>query len=704
VNVVNPIYEALMQIALPMDKLRQGVSRLGMALGFVLLVASLAVAGTWEEVAKLTAGLEADPGDRFGSSAAISGNTAIVGVPFDKDFANNAGSVYVFGRDTNGAWTLIERLTALNPVEFGNFGQSVAIDGNRVIVGSPGTSFDKGAAYVFERDSSDPNNWVQVAELTATDGRGSDRFGISVGISGDTVVVGAFNDDLNDAVAGLEKSGSVYVFEPNGAAWAEIKKLNASVPVKDAFFGNSVGISGNTIIVGARGTNNLGSAFVFDRAGGSNNWLEVATLTALDPMAGDRFGASVAISGDTAVVGADGDDDDSIADASLGANRGSAYIFERNEGGASKWGIVKSLTAPDAAADDEFGGSVAISGDTVLIGADLDDDLSNIRSGSAYVFGRDEGGSGNWGQVAKLTASDPGAGDEFGVSVAISGNVILIGAHSDNDGGVGSGSAYVFESPSNLAALDSFQCREAKRVYSPRKYRHKRVNGVTHLKLGSHGHFELESFCSPVAIGLGDQEPQEVSDPDTSLTCYEQKYWKYSKHFHKWWKHKKHRRRSDHQELQITNIFGEQTLKVKDPGQLCLPSVIDETELTSDLNRFKCSAAKKARGTEFARTEVTVGDEILKVIQPVSLCTPVDEENKEIEDATTHLACYKVKVVRPHKSRHHKYSKWGHWKHRFSREILTVNNAFGEVQKLKVSGPETLCVPTEIPASSQEAG
>ncbi|HEX9879468.1 MAG TPA: FG-GAP repeat protein, partial [Candidatus Binatia bacterium] len=179
-----------------------------------------AYSGTWEEVAKLTAN-DGALNDRLGHSVAISGNTAAIGTPFKEGLR---GAVYVFERDANGAWTLAKKVTAMVPLANASFGESVAVDGDRLIVGSPGTNFDKGSAYVFERDSGGPNNWGQVAELTANDGAGSDRFGISVGISGDTVVVGAFNDDLDDV--GSDQNGSAYVFEPNGANWSQITKLH----------------------------------------------------------------------------------------------------------------------------------------------------------------------------------------------------------------------------------------------------------------------------------------------------------------------------------------------------------------------------------------------------------------------------------------------------------------------------------------------
>jgi len=145
------------------------------------------------------------------------------------------------------------------------------------------------------------------------------------------------------------------------------------------------------------------------------------------------FGSSVSISGDTITVGSRGDDD-------AGINSGSAFVFDRNQGGANNWGQVAKLTASDAAAGDQFGFSVSISGDTITVGAISDKDDAGFPSGSAYVFDRNQGGANNWGQVAKLTASPASMGIQFGWSISISGDTITVGARAGNPG-----SAYVFD-------------------------------------------------------------------------------------------------------------------------------------------------------------------------------------------------------------------------------------------------------------------
>jgi uncharacterized repeat protein (TIGR01451 family) len=234
------------------------------------------------------------------------------------------------------------------------------------------------------------------------------------------------DDDAGDL------SGSAYVFVRSGSNWAEQAKLTASDAAAGDNFGISVAISGDTAVVGAFGDNTdagdlSGSAYVFVRPG--SNWAEQAKLTASDAAASDSFGYSVAIDGDTAVVGAPNDSD-------AGYKSGSAYAFARS---GSSWTEQAKLTAPDAAEFDEFGTSVAVSDDTAVVGAFGDSDAGN-SSGSAYVFVRS--GS-SWTEQAKLTASDAAANDQFGFSVAISGDTAVAGAPNDNEAAFAAGAAYV---------------------------------------------------------------------------------------------------------------------------------------------------------------------------------------------------------------------------------------------------------------------
>ena len=308
------------------------------------------------------------------------------------------------------------------------FGYSVSVDGDTAVIGAYRDNYDAGSdfgsVYVFTRSGG---TWTQQAKLNATDGATNDFFGISVAVDGDTVVIGTPNDDA----VGLD-SGSAYVFTRSGTTWTQQAKLNATDGAAGDLFGYSVAIDGDTAVIGAHGDDYLptsysGSAYVFTRNG--TTWTQQAKINANDVAANnDYFGYSVAVDDNTTVIGApyDGGDD-----------AGSAYVFIRS---GTAWIQQAKLNATDRAGFDYFGYSVSVNGDTVVIGAHHDDDAGS-NSGSAYVFTR----SGTtWMQQAKLNANDDDAVDEFGVSVSVNGDTVVIGAHLDDDKGTNSGSAYMF--------------------------------------------------------------------------------------------------------------------------------------------------------------------------------------------------------------------------------------------------------------------
>jgi hypothetical protein len=281
---------------------------------------------------------------------------------------------------------------------------------------------------------------VNAAEvkITAGDGAAYDLFGYSVAISGDYAVVGAHWDD--DAGSW---SGSAHIFKRDGTAWTEQAKITASDGAADDRFGGSVAISGDYAVVGARGDDDAGSAsgsaHIFKRDGTA--WTQEDKITASDGAEGDNFGWSVAISGDYAVVGAYYDDD-------AGWQSGSAYIFKRD---GTAWTEQAKINASDGVGSDNFGWSVAISGDYAVAGARGDDDAGSA-SGSAYIFKRD---GTTWIEQAKITASDGATSDNFGYSVAISGDYAVAGAYYDDDAGYNSGSAYIYDIPIGIFSCDS---------------------------------------------------------------------------------------------------------------------------------------------------------------------------------------------------------------------------------------------------------
>ncbi|KKL28822.1 hypothetical protein LCGC14_2371310, partial [marine sediment metagenome] len=278
---------------------------------------------------------------------------------------------------------------------------------------------------------------VQQQRIHASDPAIKDFFGTGVDIDGDYAIVGAAKDDHG----GHTDAGSAYVFHYTGGAWSQVAKLTASDAADTDFFGEALSISDGVAIVGAYWHNDVGSlsgaAYVFVRpAGGWADMTQTAKLSASDAEMLDIFGASVSISGDYAIVGSMGDDDG-------GTSAGAAYVFAKPAGGWVDMTETAKLTASDPVAEDVFGSSVAISGDTAVTGAPHPS-FGTDGNGSAYVFARPSDGWADMTETAKLTASDGVINDMFGSSVAISGDTVIAGAYRT---GPDTGSAYVFARP-----------------------------------------------------------------------------------------------------------------------------------------------------------------------------------------------------------------------------------------------------------------
>ena len=383
---------------------------------------------------------DAAAGDNFGTSVSISGDRIVVGAPGDGD-PHNKGKVYIFERG-NGKWDAVATLVASDGEPNDQFGHSVATSGDRVVVGAPGDDdkgFASGSAYIFERSAGGEARWRQVIKLLAGDAAPGRQFGQSVSISGDLVVIGSQLDDDS-----ARSPGSAYVFERNQGGpdkWGPAGKLTASHGTRSNAFGSAVSISGDFVVVGAPGDSSAGfssgSAYLFQRNhGGDNRWGEGVKLMASDAAAGDNFGNSVSIDGDRVVIGAPFGDEK--ADDS-----GSAYIFERNPVGVGRWSQAAKLTAPDAAARHNFGSSVSISGGCVAVGTPHDDH-GGSNSGSVYVFER-QSAPNRWDYVTKLAAIAAAAGDSFGASVSVGAGRVAAGAPFDGRAGNNAGSAYVQE-------------------------------------------------------------------------------------------------------------------------------------------------------------------------------------------------------------------------------------------------------------------
>ena len=291
-----------------------------------------------------------------------------------------------------------------------------------------GTNLYQGAVYVYTGSGS---SWTQTAELTASDGRPDTYFGQSVSISGNTIVVGAIGDNTYH--------GAAYVFTGSGSSWTQAAKLVASDGAQKDFFGSSVATSGTTIVVGADGAtiglaSGQGAAYVFTQSGAA--WTQAAKLTASDGAAGDSFGSTVSISGNTVAVGA------YFAAVNFNTGQGAAYVFTEPSSGWTSMTQTAKLTASDGGMNDFLGVSIAISGNMVVLGAYGGTVFGgNSDQGAAYVFTQPASGWTDMSQSATLTASDGQAGDYFGGSVAISGNTVVVGAWGVT---LGEGSAYVF--------------------------------------------------------------------------------------------------------------------------------------------------------------------------------------------------------------------------------------------------------------------
>jgi uncharacterized repeat protein (TIGR02543 family) len=427
----------------------------------------------------------------YGGLKAWDANGKIVPVHFE---TNNAGCVeFRVVVDDGGAKYPISidpvaqqaYLKASNTEFDDSFGRSVAVDGDTVVVGAwfedssatgvngnqaDNSAANSGAAYVFVRSGA---TWSQQAYLKASNTDADDHFGCAVAVSGETVVVGAnweasnatgVNGNQSDNSDGF--SGAAYVFVRNGTSWTEQAYLKASFP-EASVFGGSVAMSGDTLVVGTYGIyGGFGGeeAYVFVRSGGT--WTQQAALLASNMANGDVFGCSVAVSGDTVVVGAWNEKSNATgvngdqSDNSL-PYAGAAYVFVRS---GTDWAQQAYLKASNTGDRDAFGSSVAVSGDTVVVGAYGEDsnatgvngnqtNNSAAQAGAIYVFAR----SGTtWSQQAYLKASNTGAGDSFGYSVAVSGDTLVAGAPSEASSATGVNGNQTDNSTSSAGAVYVF--------------------------------------------------------------------------------------------------------------------------------------------------------------------------------------------------------------------------------------------------------
>jgi uncharacterized repeat protein (TIGR01451 family) len=388
--------------------------------------AAFAFTGTgqsWSAPAELLAA-SAVAGDGFGSTVAVSGDVALVGVPLADLGGADRGAVDSFRR-TGGAWSAPQRLTNAGGDASDRFGAALTVDGARAAVGAPGEESpageNVGAVYAFEEAGA---AWDGGQPLTPEFGTEGDRLGNAVAIEGDTAVVGA----STASTATASWAGYAYVYQRTGIAWTERQRLEAPDGVQYDFFGASVALSGDTIAVSARrrdsgGVESSGGVYVFERVGGA--WTYRATIEPLEPTFFGGFGMSLALAGDTIAVGS--------ADATVGgqAARGRVDVFVRSGG---TWVFSQTLTANDGVAGDSFGQGLTMQGDTLVIGAPGRDG-AGANAGAAYVFTRSVGA---WNQGPRFTSADAAENDAFGAVLRLSADTLAVGVPND-------GSVYVFE-------------------------------------------------------------------------------------------------------------------------------------------------------------------------------------------------------------------------------------------------------------------
>lgn len=326
----------------------------------------------------------------------------------------------------------IAKLRSMTPSQGEDIGVSIAISGDTVIVGTQGNDLgtNSGSAYIYVRNG---NQWIQEAKLLADDGFANALFGSSVAINGDTAVIGAG-----------ESTGSAYVFTRTNGVWTQQAKLLSNNASPGDRFGTSVAIDGNTILVGSpfdtnNSINRSGAVYVYIVSG--NTWILESIIPSGSTTSFAAFGAAVTLEGDTAVIGAWNDD-------GFSANSGSVSVFTRT---GNTWTLQERLL-PEIGGEfsDNFGFAVSLSGDTVII-SDWDDSETTAFSGAAYIFTRS---GGDWTQEEKLKSDDI-THTNFGYSVSIDGDIAVVGNISDSTTATRTGSSYVYTRDTGAWTLES---------------------------------------------------------------------------------------------------------------------------------------------------------------------------------------------------------------------------------------------------------
>jgi hypothetical protein len=323
------------------------------------------------------------------------------------------------------------KLTAPDPIQNAEFGRSVAMDGSRLVVGaaegSDEVAYGPGAAYVFKRSG---DSYELEAKLVAPDPTDGAEFGRSVAVKGNLVVVGA----RFASIGGIERAGTAYIYTRTAGEWRFVQKLAADFPSSEGNFGRAVALDNNLLVVTARkediNSGDEGSAYVFFRNG--QEWILEARLEASDPTAEARFGQPVAVKGNLIATGA------RRADPEGNENAGAVYFFGLY---GQEWREIQKLTADDSYPGDEFGHSVAMSGNAIAVGARRANIDENEDQGAIYIFSKRKN---RWDQKTKITASDGNAGDELAHSICAYGQRIAVGANLADIDEEDQGAVYIY--------------------------------------------------------------------------------------------------------------------------------------------------------------------------------------------------------------------------------------------------------------------
>ncbi len=380
-------------------------------------------------------------GDNFGAAVDIDGDVAVVGAPFaDITDSQEQGAVYIFIRNASGQWQESKIITVPDGAQYDQFGFSVAIDGDRIVIGAEEAAANghssEGVAYIFERHEGGTDFWGQVAKLIGPSNiQNLAEFGHAVALDGDLVLVGAPG-------AGPSTHGAAYLYardEGGAGNWGLVGSFYDDIYDTNASMGTSVAISGDRVVVGAEyldmesgSFSNEGGIYVFERnEGGADNWGKTAKIFGSDATNNDRAGRSVAIEGDRVVFGAWNQEGSS-------SGEGHVYVLDNPSGTPGGWVETKILSAADAATYASFGLSIDLNGESLAVGAPGHDN----DTGKAYLYNQNEGSADNWGEIDQLAASNSLANDFQGTAVALGNDVIMVGAV-----GPGTGLVHVYDLP-----------------------------------------------------------------------------------------------------------------------------------------------------------------------------------------------------------------------------------------------------------------